>query len=267
MSVKAIREHDGKAILQRWLPEFSEGKHSVPCAGALVTPQVLDDTRGQTWHHILEANPWLKEQKLVAKPDQLIKRRGKAGLLTVNKTFEECKLWILDRMCKEQQVESVTGRLTHFIIEPSVPHTQEQEHYICMQSFRYHDEIFFFHEGGVDVGDVDEKAKKMKVPTGSDVAKGQIKDDLLQQLPNEKQDGMASFIYSLFKLYKELQFAYLEINPIVILDDGTVVPLDLAAKIDETAGFLAAPKWGDIDWPVPFGRDAYHEYELINDLY
>ena len=38
----------------------------------------------------------------------------------------------------------------------------------------------------------------------------------------------------------ELHFAYLEINPLVMLDDNTVVPLDMAAKLDETANFLTA---------------------------
>ena len=109
MSVKPIREHDGKAMLKRWLPEFSNGKHRVESAGCTVTPDVLDHTKTQNWDLILEENPWLTEQKLVAKPDQLIKRRGKAGLLCVKKDFEECKQWILERMCKSLTVESVTG--------------------------------------------------------------------------------------------------------------------------------------------------------------
>ena len=35
-----------------------------------------------------------------------------------------------------------------------------------MLSHRYHDEILFYHEGGVDVGDVDAKAEKLELPTG-----------------------------------------------------------------------------------------------------
>ena len=37
--------------------------------------------------------------------------------------------------------------------------------------------------------------------------------------------------------YRDLHFTLLEINPLVV-DDTTVTPLDLAAKIDETAHFL-----------------------------
>lgn len=42
--------------------------------------------------------------KLVAKPDQLIKRRGKAGLLALNKTWEEAKPWIAEKAGKPQKV-------------------------------------------------------------------------------------------------------------------------------------------------------------------
>eukprot|EP00435_Cladocopium_sp_Y103_P038383 s3968_g10.t1 len=234
MSVKPIREHAGKALLEKLLPEISGGKHKMGHAGVLVTPSVLDSTSNGSWDKILEQNPWLKTTNLVAKPDQLIKRRGKAGLIAVNKTFDEAKQWVMDRMCKEQKVEHVTGQLTHFLVEPFVPHKQEQEHYICMLSHRYHDEILFYHEGGVDVGDVDAKAERLEIPTGEALTEAMVTQKLLTKLTAAKQGSMASFICSLYKFYTDLHFAYLEINPLVMLDDNTVVPLDMAAKLDET---------------------------------
>lgn len=51
---------------------------------------------------------WVFNTKLVAKPDQLIKRRGKAGLLALNKTWEEAKEWIAQRAGKPQKVRAVT---------------------------------------------------------------------------------------------------------------------------------------------------------------
>lgn len=43
-------------------------------------------------------------QKLVVKPDQLIKRRGKLGLIKVNVNLQEAKKWIDERMGKDIQV-------------------------------------------------------------------------------------------------------------------------------------------------------------------
>lgn len=43
-------------------------------------------------------------QKLVVKPDQLIKRRGKLGLIKVNATLDEVKQWVDERMYKDIKV-------------------------------------------------------------------------------------------------------------------------------------------------------------------
>lgn len=42
--------------------------------------------------------------------------------------------------------------------------------------------------------------------------------------------------------------------------------LDLAAKLDATAEFICKQKWGEIDFPPPFGRDAFPEEAYIADL-
>ena len=39
--------------------------------------------------------------------------------------------------------------------------------------------------------------------------------------------------------------------------------LDLAAKIDATAEFICKKEWGDIDFPPPFGREAFPEVGLL----
>lgn len=54
---------------------------------------------------------WVFTSKLVAKPDQLIKRRGKAGLLALNKSWDEAKEWIAARAGKPQKV---SGRRPRF---------------------------------------------------------------------------------------------------------------------------------------------------------
>ena len=56
------------------------------------------------------------------KPDQLIKRRGKLGLIKVNADLPEVKKWVQERMNQDQTVGRATGKLRNFIIEPFVPH-------------------------------------------------------------------------------------------------------------------------------------------------
>jgi ATP citrate (pro-S)-lyase len=82
-------------------------------------------------------HPFLLEKKLVAKPDQLIKRRGKAGLLKLRANWEEAQAWINERRGREQKVELVSGVLDHFIVEPFVEHKSTDEYYICIHSKRY----------------------------------------------------------------------------------------------------------------------------------
>lgn len=104
-----------------------------------------------------ETHPWLLQEKLVVKPDQLIKRRGKADLIALNRNWPEVMQWVNERRGKEVKVEQVSGILDHFLVEPFIPHKSTDEYYVCITTNRYGEEILFHHEGGVDIGDVDSK--------------------------------------------------------------------------------------------------------------
>lgn len=134
MSAKAIREYHGKKLVSRWISTYSDSvKYDYEDRVVLINPDNVDPTKPETFNKLLVENPWLETTKLVVKPDQLIKRRGKAGLLGINKTFSEAVSWVTERMNKEMKVEVVTGILDHFIMEPFVPHKQSDEYYICIQ--------------------------------------------------------------------------------------------------------------------------------------
>ncbi len=114
MSAKAIREYHGKKLLSRWLASYSDAiTYNIEDRAVLLTTDSVLDT-------LPNEIPWLLTTPLVVKPDQLIKRRGKAGLLGINKNWPEVVEWINERMNKERQVEVVTGKLNHFIVEPFV---------------------------------------------------------------------------------------------------------------------------------------------------
>lgn len=213
----------------------------------------------------MDANPWLQDTKLVAKPDQLIKRRGKGGLLLLDATWDEVVAWVGERMGREVTVDGVTGTLSTFFVEPFHPHPQSDEVYLCIQSNRDGEEILFHHEGGVEVGDVDAKALRLSVPTLEDVSPDRVRDTLTLHVPNARRGVVTDFITALVRMYRALHFTYLEINPLVARDDG-VLMLDMAAKLDETAEFVCGPQWGDVEFPAPFGREPAPEEAFIRDL-
>jgi len=267
MSAKAIREYYGKKLASRWLSNYSSGvKYDIEDRALLIDSSSLRPEDPSAFDALAKEHPWLLTTKLVVKPDQLIKRRGKAGLLAINKTWPEVVEWIKERMNKECKVEVVSGILDHFIVEPFVPHAQSDEYYICIQSFRECEEILFYHEGGVDVGDVDAKGVRLQIPLGTTITAESVKSNLLQLIPDARKDYLAGFIVALTKLFQDLNFVYLEINPLVMTDDGRITPLDMAAKIDETANFLNAAQWGHIEFPAPFGRAEFPEEAFIKKL-
>ncbi|KAM3922543.1 ATP-citrate synthase isoform 2-T2 [Leptodactylus fuscus] len=256
MSAKAISEQTGKEFLYKYICTTAAVQNRFKYA------QVTYDT---DWDRLVQDHPWLLTEPLVVKPDQLIKRRGKLGLVGVNLNLDQVKSWLKPRLGHETTIAKAKGILKNFLIEPFVPHKQEEEFYVCIYAAREGDYVLFHHEGGVDVGDVDAKAQKLLVGVGERLTEQDVKNHLLIHVNPDKKEVLASFIAGLFNLYDDLYFTYLEINPLVVTKDGVYV-LDMAAKIDATADYLCKAKWGDVDFPPPFGREAYPEEAYIADL-
>ena len=270
MAHKAIREADGKRMLARLLKDYSDGKYDISDKIVAVRPDT-DMTELPIQYK------WLTTEKLVVKPDQLIKRRGKNNLVLVNANYEQAKAWIREKSQKPITIhgkfdangkpadKGTIGQLTHFIIEPMVPHKESDESYLAIMSTRDGDTILFYHKGGVNVGDVDTKAARLEVPVGTFPKAEEIEKKLLTSIPADRKKRISGFIEALFKFYSDLNFTYLEMNPIVVTKNS-VVPLDLAAKLDSTAEFESGAKWGNIEFPAPFGRTLTKEEAYIEEL-
>ncbi|KAL8907354.1 MAG: hypothetical protein Q9207_001472 [Kuettlingeria erythrocarpa] len=309
MSAKSIFEADGKAILNYHLTRAPVIKPSPLPASSTHNPPprlaVLHFPEDATVKSVLDqaevTYPWLLKDgaKFVAKPDQLIKRRGKSGLLALNKTWPEARAWVESKANKSQQVETVQGVLNHFLVEPFVPHPDGTEYYININSVRDGDNILFTHEGGVDVGDVDTKAKKIMIPVDLSEypSNAELARVLLPDVPKGIHNVLIDFITRLYAVYVDCQFTYLEINPLVVIpnEDATSAEvhfLDLAAKLDQTADFECGSKWAvargpaalgltptkaadgkvsidagpPMEFPAPFGRQLSKEEEYIAEL-
>eukprot|EP00062_Callorhinchus_milii_P018629 gi/632972298/ref/XP_007902588.1/ PREDICTED: ATP-citrate synthase isoform X2 [Callorhinchus milii] len=256
MSAKAISEQTAKEFLYK----FINTKTGVQNKFKYATVRLDTD-----WDQLVQENPWLQTEHLVVKPDQLIKRRGKLGLIGVNLDLNGVKEWLKKWLGQEAKVGKANGILKNFLIEPFVPHEQLEEFYVCIYADREGDYVLFHHEGGVDIGDVDSKALKLLVGVDGKLTKEKVIKTLLRCVPESQKSVLATFIVGLFTLYEDLYFTYLEINPLVVNDKGIFV-LDLAAKIDATADYICKAKWGDVEFPPPFGREAYPEEAYIADL-
>lgn len=102
MSAKAIRESRGKQLLYKYL------------SNVIAPVQVATFTSDSNWDILCSQHPWLLTQKLVVKPDQLIKRRGKLGLIKINADLNEVKKWVAERMEQDIQVINKTIFLSCF---------------------------------------------------------------------------------------------------------------------------------------------------------
>lgn len=204
MSAKAIREATGKHLLNTFLK------------GSANTSRYVVVNEDTNFGDIVLQNPWLKSEKLVVKPDQLIKRRGKLGLILVNADIDGVKKWIYERMAKDIQIGKASGKLRNFIIEPFLPHKQSEESYICIYSHRFGDTILFHDEGGVDIGDVESKALKLDIPIDGQLSETEVKTQLLKNISADKLHFVTKFVLDLYRVYVDLYFTYLEINPLGI---------------------------------------------------
>jgi len=123
MAAKAIREATGKDLINR---KLSIGTKVAKCRFV----PIMENTN---WIDVVNEYPWLKTERLVVKPDQLIKRRGKLGLIKVNADLVTVKTWIEQHMNKEQRIGKTIGKLKTFIIEPFIPHKSVR--FLCMTVF------------------------------------------------------------------------------------------------------------------------------------
>jgi ATP-citrate lyase beta-subunit len=257
MAQKGIREYDAKRLLARALSEHGAGGVRMDDRLVLVTP----DTDLAA---LKSERPWLAETKLVCKPDQLFGKRGKNDLLFVDKTFDEVKGWIAERMNKRVTIQGAggetTGTLTHFLIEPFVPH--DVEYYLAFTAGHEADRILFSTEGGVDIESVWDTVVTVEVPVLGELDTAQLEKQL-PELPN--RDQVVASIEALYRVYVDYHFTTLEFNPITLVD-GAIAPLDTVAKLDDTAAFQCAEKWGKIEFPKPFGSTATQEESYIASL-
>ena len=258
MAQRAIREYDGKRLFaNNWDRYFAPLKYPFESVLVKSGKELLELAKKPEFK-------WLNEKPLVAKPDMLFGKRGKNGLVLfkVNKpgdvSVEDAAKWIDEKRSQETTLLSgQKGYLTHFIVEPFAPHTEDEEYYIAATTLdENYDVLYMSAHGGMEVEENWDKVVEVKIPidaTDEEIEK-LIKENIPSDILKDKKDTYANFAINFYKFFKDLNFAYLEINPVVIVDDNVYL-LDLVARVDDTAGFLMRNVWGDLEFPTPFGME------------
>jgi len=247
MAQRGIREYDAKLLMKKYMGTMNKV--------ALVGP----DTKLST---LPKENPWIRKQKLVVKPDQLFGKRGKNNLLLLNASWSQVQQFLKKNMGKKVTIGRSTGKLTHFLIEPFVSH--KDEYYLAIRADREGDTIYFSKAGGVDIEANWDKVSSAHISIDGSIDKIDLTAEL--NLPKEHSKQFAAFIKKLFNFYTDLHFSYFELNPFAF-SKGKVTPLDTVAKLDDTAEYDCKSKWGDLEFPTPFGMGKPTKEEIyIKDL-
>lgn len=217
MAQRAIREFDAKRLL---IKDFK---------GFLVGPKTKLRKMNGKW---------------VIKPDELVGKRAKHGLVKVG-NWEEIRAFLDDYRGKEVEISGVRDRLEYFLVEPHVEH--EEEWLVAIRSEAEGDEILWSETGGIDV---EKRAgvKSVIVPIGESA----------KQLP-------MLFMEELYQKFVKLDFGSLEINPLARVGDR-FIPLDVKARLDDAAKFWHLKDWQGVEFPTPWGRRKIEEEELIEAL-
>ena len=267
MAQKAIREYDAKSILakhwDKYFPNFTYAYETVMVQN------------GSELNEEAKTKTWLNEKTLVAKPDMLFGKRGKNDLVLFKDAkpgdvkLSKAASWIDEKSSSKKEVyfsfdgDTPTGdpsidTLTHFIVEPFTPHTQEEEYYISATCVGDDDMLYMSAEGGMEVEEGwDEKVTEVafSITDTEEQIASKIKGNIPSDVADADKEKFAEFAIGFFRAYRELNFAYLEINPFV-MQGNKIELLDMVAKLDDTAGFLMVDEWGDVEYPTAFGMEA-----------
>ncbi|GAA0140118.1 hypothetical protein Leryth_015718 [Lithospermum erythrorhizon] len=253
MARKKIREYDSKRLLKEHFKRLSGYELDIKSA------QVTENT---DLNDLVEKEPWLSSTKLVVKPDMLFGKRGKSGLVALNLDQAEVSTFVKERLGKEVEMSGCKGPITTFIVEPFVPHNEE--FYLNIVSDRLGCSISFSECGGIDIEENWDKVKTIFLPTGTSIT-SELSAPLVATLPLETKNVIEDFIKSVYALFIDLDFSFLEMNPFTLVD-GKPYPLDMRGELDDTAAFKNFKKWGDLEFPLPFGRVMSPTESFIHGL-
>ena len=262
MAHRKIREYDAKQLIQNYISQ----NHNFPLSGKgiLVTPQT-------NLPSLPQQHPWLLTTPLVIKPDQLFGKRGKLGLIGTNLNYQQVQEFISNHNT-EITIGNATGKLTHFLIEPYIKH--KTEYYLAISSnSRDGNNLYFSYNGGIDIEENWTSVATLFLATGTPLETEKVKEflqmreNVAQKIITEKEKTkIITFIQTMYTLFLELDFTYLEFNPFTFNEQEEIIILDTVAQVDDCASFKHPLEWKNLTFPKAFGQTSFPEEQYIEHL-
>ncbi|KYQ88147.1 putative ATP citrate synthase [Tieghemostelium lacteum] len=260
MARKKLREYSTKSIIKNNFPTIIGNGKTIGIKMIQVcnnSPTLMEQSK----NHI-----WLAHNKLVVKPDMLFGKRGKNNLVLLNANLEEADKFIKERIGKKVTIDGKEGAVTHFIVEPFIQHSVE--YYLSIVAQRHCNRLSFSSKGGIEIEENWELVQYVDIPYGENIDHINLHQLVDSSIVN--RESVIEFLKNIYKIFCELSFHFLEMNPFTLDFEGRPLPLDCRGEIDECGQFKVGNKWNvddePIHFPQPFGRDLYPEETFVNEI-
>lgn len=183
-------------------------------------------------------------KKYVVKVDQGIKQRNKKGLIFLNLEKENIQ---------ENLKELLEKGYKYFIVEEFLEHERSHEKYLAIERVREGKKIFYSTTGGVDIEENRESIKILTVKNYEQI------EDISKEL-----NLNIEIFNGILNCFDENYFSFLEINPLVTIDNNYYF-LDIAAEVDSAAEFFVG-NWSVSDFRESNSKTKTDEEKEIEKL-
>ena len=222
-----IHEHQAKQILKKY--------------GVAVPNGVF----GLTVEELIEKSKSLKTNKYILKAQIHAGGRGKAGGVKILDSIEELTKASKEMMGKKL-VTHQTGPEGKVVRRLYVEEASkiEKEFYLSCLVDRASSKIAFISsdQGGVDIEEVakknPEKINTTKINYSKEISNEDCENIIrIFNLKNKEKDQAKNLIKAIYKMFVSTDASMVEINPLILTEEGNIVCLDAKVNFDDNALF------------------------------
>jgi len=222
-----IHEHQAKQILKKY--------------GATVPNGVF----GLTVEELVEKSKTLKTNKFILKAQIHAGGRGKAGGVKILDSIEELTKASKEMMGKKLITHQTgpEGKVVRRLYVEEASNIEKEFYLSCLVD-RASSKIAFISsdQGGVDIEEVAKKNPEKINTTKIDYSKEISNEDCeniirIFTLKNKEKEQAKNLIKAIYKMFVSTDASMVEINPLILTEEGNIVCLDAKVNFDDNALF------------------------------